>query len=325
MNSPKMLAVWLLGRKPTAPEPVHIFAIFWVFRALLLAALTVLSLGVHAQDLEPRSYTNIPIGQTFLVIAGAHTEGDVSPAPNSVLQDLELTVDTGVIAVAHSFALAGNTGKVDLAMSRTCYEGSAIFNNEFFEGRRCEYGDTKVRFTWNFLGAPAMGLEEFSQWQPGLVVGTSLQLGVPTGTYKSEHLLNAGSNRWMVRPGIGLSYKTGRWHYDLMGSVKIFEDNDDFFNGILLEQDPVYSVQFHLVYALARGRWLSLNGNFFSGGETSKDGVAADDAKEDSRWGLTFSTPLSKQLSLKLNASTGVVTKVEGDFDTYGMALQYRF
>jgi hypothetical protein len=324
MNSLEMPAVWSLGRTPVANKPVSTCTTFSIFRALLLAVVMSVSIGTRAQDLEPRSYTNLPIGETFLVVAGARSEGDVSPAPNSVIQDLELRIDTGVIAAAHSLALADKTAKVDLALARVCYEGSAIFNGEFIEGRRCEYGDAKMRFSWNFYGAPAMGLEEFSRWQPGLVVGTSLQVGIPIGTYNSENLLNAGSNRWMVRPGIGLSYKTGRWHYDLMGSVKIFEDNDDFFNGILLEQDPVYSAQFHLVYALRRGRWLSLNGNFFGGGETSKDGIAADDEKKDSRWGLTFSTPLSQKLSLKLNASTGVVTKVGGDFDTYGIALQYR-
>mgnify|MGYP006180184623 CR=1 FL=1 len=87
---------------------------------------------------------------------------------------------------------------MDLALARVCYEGSAIYNGDFTEGRRCEYGDSKIRFSWNFYGAPAMGLEEFSRWQPGLVVGTSLQVGIPNGTYNSENLLNAGSNRWMV-------------------------------------------------------------------------------------------------------------------------------
>ncbi|MFT6957945.1 MAG: hypothetical protein ACJAYC_002961 [Halieaceae bacterium] len=283
------------------------------------------SAAIRAQDLEPRSYTNIPKGLTFLVVAGARSEGDVSPAPNPVLQDLALTIDTGVIAVAHSLALADKTAKVDLALSRVCYEGSATFNGEFTEGRRCEYGDVKMRFSWNFYGSPAMAIDEFARWQPGLVIGTSLQVGIPSGTYNAQNLLNAGSNRWLIRPGIGLSYKTGQWHYDLMGSVKIFEDNDDFFNGILLEQDPLYSVQFHLVYALKRGRWLSLSGNFFSGGETSKDSVAAGDKRADSRWGFTFSTPLSRQLSLKLNASTDLATRAGGDFDTYGAALQYRF
>ena len=70
-------------------------------------------------------------------------------------------------------------------------------------GRRCEYGDLRAKLSWNFYGAPALGLKEFANWKPGLVVGTSVQVTAPTGTYKSHHLINAGTNRWMVRPGIG--------------------------------------------------------------------------------------------------------------------------
>ncbi len=294
-------------------------------RIILLSLSGTLALETYAQDLEPRSYTNIPVGQTFLVVGGSRSEGDVAPTPNSVIQDLELRIDAGFAAIAHSFALAGKTAKIDLAASRVCYEGSAIFRGEFVEGRRCEYADPRMRLSWNFYGSPALGIEEFAQWEPGLVVGTSVQVSIPAGSYDSSQLINAGSNRWMVRPGIGMSYKRGRWHYDLMASARIYEDNDDFFNGIRVEQDPTYSVQFHLVYSLNRGRWLSLNGNFYRGGETAKDGVPSDDATEDSRWGLTFSTPLSRKLSLKVNASTGLITRVGSDFDTYGVALQYRF
>lgn len=279
----------------------------------------------EAQELEPRSYTNLPIGETFMVVGAARSEGDISPANSTVIQDLELTIDTGVMGFAHSFALGQDSGKLDLAVGRTCYEGSAIFQGEFVEGRRCEYIDPRVRVSWNFFGAPAMKLAEFTTWEPGLVMGASLQAVVPVGTYNSENLLNAGANRWLLRPGLGMSYRVGRWHFDLAGSVRFYEDNDDFYGGNKLEQDPLYSLQGHLVYYLARGRWVSLNANFYGGGETSLNGDDRDDGLENSRWGATFSTPLSRHLSLKLNASTGVVTRTGSDFDSYGAALQYRF
>ncbi len=260
-----------------------------------------------------------------MVVAGARSEGDISPANSTVIKDLELTIDTGLVALAHSFALGDDSAKIDFVAGRTCYEGSAIFQGEFVEGRRCEYIDPTVRLTWNFYGAPALKFTEFVKWDPGLVVGTSVLVRIPVGTYDSDNLINAGSNRWMLRPGLGMSYKTGRWHYDLSASVRFYEDNDDFFNGNKVESDPLYSLQGHLIYYLARGRWLSLNGNFYGGGETTQNGEDLDDRVENSRWGVTFSTPLSQRLSLKLNYSTGVVTRIGSDFDLYGAALQYRF
>ena len=88
-----------------------------------------------------------------------------------------------------------------------------------------------------------------------------------------------------------MSYALGNWFIDANSSVKIFEDNDNFFNGNKLEQDPPYQAQLHRVYNLKKGRWLSVNAHH----------------------------------SIKLAASRGVVTRVGNEFDTYGIFWQYRF
>ena len=59
---------------------------------------------------------------------------------------------------------------------------------------------------------------------------------------------------------------------DLMISVRLFDDNDEFFNGQVKEQDPLWNTQAHLVYRFNRGRWLSLNANWFWGGQSTVDG-----------------------------------------------------
>ncbi len=88
---------------------------------------------------------------------------------------------------------------------------------------------------------------------------------------------------------------------------------------------PLWNSQAHLIYRFDRGRWLSLNANWFWGGQSTVGGQKLDDRMENSRWGMTFSMPLSPHHSLKFYANTGVVTRVGNDFDTYGVAWQYRF
>ena len=129
----------------------------------------------------------------------------------------------------------------------------------------------------------------------------------------------------MIRPGIGTSWRAGRWQFEFQLAVSLFEDNDDFFGGIEVEQDPLYQFNTHIIYHLRKGRWVSLDANYFSGGETTKDGQDANDRQDNSRFGLTFSSPLTRQLSFKLYASTGVVTRVGNSFDTFGMGLLYLF
>jgi Putative MetA-pathway of phenol degradation len=295
----------------------------WQLSVAFVAAV-VLSSTVVAQELEPRSFNNIPIGQTFLSAAVARSEGDLAPPGGSPLEEAELTIDVLAAAVSHTFALAGDSAKVDMVVARTCYEGWGILLGEYVEGRRCEYLDPKFKLTWNFYGAPAMTPQEFRSWKQGVVVGASLAVGAPWGTYNSENLINGGANRWAVKPSIGMSQRLGNWQWELKAGAVLYEDNDDFFNGIKVEQDPLYSTSFHLIYIFSRG-WLSLDGNYFAGGRTTKDGVRQDDRQDNSRWGLTWTRPLSPQLLVKLNASTGVVTRIGNDFDNFGLGLVYRF
>lgn len=291
----------------------------------LLAALFS-TRALQAQELEPRSFNNIPVDQTFALFGVGRSEGDLAPTPSSPLQDAELRIDSAAFGLSQTFALAGDSAKIDIIGARVCYEGSATFGGEYTEGRRCEYADPKIKFTWNFYGAPAMNVQEFrSREKNVMVVGASLGLSVPVGTYNSEHIINAGANRWAIKPTLGMSRRFGRFQLEAKGSVTLFEDNDNFYGGIRVEQDPLYTVSGHLIYLLKRGSWISLDANYFAGGESQKDGVDADDRQDNSRWGVTWTKPLAPKHVLKLYASTGVVTRIGNDFDNFGAAYLYRF
>ncbi|MEM1113579.1 MAG: transporter [Pseudomonadota bacterium] len=294
-------------------------------RSLLLLWCLLAAVPVFAQSLEPRSFTNIPVGQHFVLLGAARSEGGLAPTPTSPLQDADLTIDTFIMGYATSFDFFGDSGKFSAATGRVCYEGSAIFEGEFVEGRRCEWADPKFRLSWNFYGSPAMPLEEFVRWTPGLVIGAGLSVSAPWGDYTERQLINAGTNRWVIRPELGMSYTWRKWQVDLMGSVRFFEDNDENFRGTELEQDPLYQVQGHLTYTFNNRSWVSLNANFYRGGQSTVSGRRADDQLENSRWGVTYSLPLTRHQSVKLYGSTGVVTRAGTDFDTLGIGWQYRF
>jgi hypothetical protein len=221
---------------------------------LTLLAGIVLVANVQSQELEPRSYTNIPIGQNFLGLGYAYSDGELNPSPSVPLKDVELTIEGMVLAYARSLSLAGQSAKLDVTASRLCFEGEGEFNGELVRGDRCGMADPAVRLSYNFYGAPAMGLKEFSQRGGGLVMGASLKLRAPLGDYNNENLINSGSNRWTLKPEIGLSNSWGKWSLDAALSGRWFSDNDRFFGDIKLEQDPLYQVQAHLIYSLRRGR-----------------------------------------------------------------------
>ena len=61
------------------------------------------------------------------------------------------------------------------------------------------------------------------------------------------------------------------------------------------------------------------------GGRTTVDGVKGDDRQGNTRVGATVALPVSRHHSIKLYASHGVSTRTGSDFDTVGMAWQFRW
>ncbi len=284
-----------------------------------------LSLRLPAQDLEPRTYSNIPVGQNFLGVGYAYSEGEINPAPSVPLKDIEITMKTTVAAYVRSLDLWGRAGKFDAAWARVCMDGSGFINGQFVAGDRCGTADPTVRLSYLFYGAPAMDMKEFRNSPSGRVIGVSLRVDMPLGDYNNENLINSGSNRWTFKPEIGISNRWDRISFEGALAARLFTDNDNFYGDVTLEQDPLYQLQSHLIYDLTKGRWISLNGNYFWGGRTSKDGAKGDDLQKNSRIGLTFALPLNAQNSLKFYASRGLVTNIGNDSDTLGVVWQYRW
>src|SRR6478609_7011644 len=69
-----------------------------------------------AQELEPRAYSNLPIGLNFLALAYAHSKGGLSTDPALPVEDAHLKIDTGVLAYVRSLDLWGRSGKLDVIL-----------------------------------------------------------------------------------------------------------------------------------------------------------------------------------------------------------------
>jgi hypothetical protein len=108
----------------------------------------------------------------------------------------------------------------------------------------------------------------------------------PSSDYNDAKLLNLGSNRWSFRPELGVSKSIGKWTGELIGNVWIFGDNDKFFGGGTLEQDPLYVAKAHFIYTFRPGLWLGFGVGYGAGGQTSVSGVKANTKQKNIRWGL---------------------------------------
>ena len=183
----------------------------------------------------------------------------------------------------------------------------------------------RFRVAANLLGDPALTPEEFARRNPSTILGVSLSVVAPTGQYVPSRLINIGSNRWSFKPEIGLSQPFGNWFVEGAVGVWLFTNNADFFGGRQRSQDPLFAFQWHGGYNFLPGLWIAADFTYFAGGQTSVNGVNDHDLQDNTRYGITLSVPLARQWSAKLAWSRGLTTRVGGDFQTFSLALQYRW
>ena len=297
---------------------------FAAFKVLVLVVVFAAA-GVQAQEIEPRAYSNIPVGVNFLIASYAHAEGGLALDPSVPLTNAEIRTDIAVFAYARSMNVWGQSGKISVIVPYAWTSGTAEFAGQPRERKISGSGDARFRFSVNFFGAPALSLKEFASYRQDTIIGASLELSVPSGQYDPDKLVNNGTNRWSIKPELGLSKAWAPWTAELSAAVRLFSDNEDFLSGRTREQDPIYSFQGHLIYGFRSGIWAAVTGTYFTGGRTEVDGVASDDLQNNSRLGVTLALPVSRHNSIKLYASTGISTRTGSDFDLIGIAWQYRW
>lgn len=290
-----------------------------------LAAAVLAATGAVAQDLEPRMYSNAPVGLNFLVAGYTYTDGSVSVDPSVPLQDGEIEVQTTGLGYARVLDVLGRSGKIDVVVPYSWLSGSATFQGEPQEREVEGFGDPRFRFSLNVLGAPALSFEEFQHYEQDVIVGVSLQVTAPLGQYDSDRLVNIGTNRWTVKPEIGISKSWKRLTLELATSVAFYSENDEFLGDRTLEKEPLYSIQAHAIYSIWRGVWAAFDFTYYGGGETTMDDVEAGERQENTRVGGTLALPVNRYNSIKIYGSTGASARLGADFDTVGVAWQTRW
>ena len=136
---------------------------------LLIVACVLLATTspARAQDIEPRSFSNAPVGVNFLIPAYAYTDGGVSFDTSLPLTNPNLTTSNLILAYVRTLDLWGKSGKFNVIAPYGWLSGSA--END---------GQTIRRYITGFSDPAFPGLDQ-SLRRPG-ALGEGIQ-GVPAG------------------------------------------------------------------------------------------------------------------------------------------------
>jgi len=292
----------------------------------MLAVLLCCAGAAHAQQLEPRAYAPAPVGLNFVGVGLLYSTGGVVTDPSLPIDNVHARVYAVPPYYGRTFGLFGRLSTVTLTVPYAWAHVTGDVQDVSQSVDRSGLTDASFRFGVNLLGCPALTPQELAMRRRSTTVGASVSISAPIGEYDGAKLINLGTNRWAFKPELGLTQPVfGDWIVELYAGVWLFENNDDFFGGLVREQDPLATIQTHVVYSINPASWVAANFTYYNGGSTTVGGVSKDDRQNNTRGGITISLPCGKTQSLRLTWAQGVSTRVGSSFQTFGIGWQLRW
>jgi hypothetical protein len=250
-----------------------------------------------AQDMEPRRWSHLPVGTNLAGASYVYSTGEIRIDPELRIENAQVEMHTFVAAYSRYFGVQGTTARLDVQLPVALGHWNGLVNGVPQSISREGLADPRIRLSVNLLGAPALEEEAFREYlkthQTRTLAGLGLAMRVPLGEYMDDKLINLGENRFSFEPQVGVVHTEGPWSFEMTGSIFLYTQNNDFFDGSTLRQDPLYAVQTHVVRTFDGGFWVSGGAAYGWAGDTQIQGVDQDDARSNLLYGVTsgFSLP----------------------------------
>lgn len=292
---------------------------------MVIGILCLYFLPAMAQELEPRVYANLPKKLNAAAFAYGLSKGNVLTDPALPIENFKITAHNLGAGYVRTFGLADKLARIQVFIPFIAMIGKLQLNGRDTSGTRTGFGDLRLRFGINLLGSKALDKKDFVRYEQKTIIGISLVTSIPIGLYYSDKRINIGTNRWGFKPEIGISRKFKRFYAEGYTGVWFYSGNTKYLNTKTLKQDPVFSLQAHILYTLNKKMWLGFNGNWFSGGQTTIDDVASGELNNNWRVGGTWSVAINFQHSLKLQFHVGAFTNTGYDYNIVLLGYQFVF
>jgi hypothetical protein len=301
----------LMGRRGAFPVAI---ALFWV----LLSA----SAG-PAQEFEPRTYAVAPVGLNFVALGYGFATGAVFMDPTIPAEDVDADIHLVLARYIRTLRLFNRPSKLKLVLPWSDGHWDGYLEDEFRTRDATGLGDARLVLETQFSGAEVKRPVEMVGYRPKTVWGARLQIVLPTGNYDNTKVINLGANRWGLIPEIGFSTPVGKWSLEGAVGAWIFGDNDDFYEGHHLEQDPLFVAKFHAVRSIRPGFWWALAAGYGYGARTTVDGVKRDTIQRNWRLAFVLAYPLRPNQGISMMIGSGGNFGAGTDFDTIALSYQY--
>jgi hypothetical protein len=287
--------------------------------------------ALSAQDLAPRAYVITPVHSNAINLTYAYYSGNVLFDGTVPITDASASINMPIVSFYHSLNFFGRSANFIAALPYGVGNFSGKLLNTETNVYRSGLLDSGFRFSVNLKGGPAMTADEMRKWEQKTLIGISLKVLAPTGQYDPTKLVNWGTNRWAFKPQIGYSRRWGHWVLDAYAAAWFYTTNSEFFSrneffpGTRSQsENPIIAFEGHLSYDIKPRLWVSLDGNYWHGGETTLGGVPNPNTiQNSSRIGATVSIPVSNHQSFKFSYNNGAYVNYGGNYQNVSAGWQY--
>ena len=315
--------------------------------SLILVALTLallLSLPALAQDDGPRSYWNARSGTN--VVSFQYMQLDISATgavafapgkfiyPNSDVQG-RIFIGTwahhmttfnrpaaiAVNVVGGSVSADMNTNVPPEMLPPGVMPGIAISQSS------TGYADPNAQFVMNFFGtSPLKSTVDLLNYEPGWSMDAAILLAFPVGEYASDKVVNLGQHRWYGRLALPIRRHFGTFAPGYMGSLELvpsvwlFADNDDFLGGTL-KNEPFWQIEAHLTQDFSPSFFGSLDLLYEKGFQSKIDGIEVGEEIELGNLGFALNYQVTENTVIR----TGFSSNVFGDDNLQTSVIRLQF
>ncbi len=292
--------------------------------AIVLFGLLAFPGVAGAQEFVARAYANTPVGLNFMAVGYGYSTGNVFFDPTLPIEDADARINAVFVRYVRSLELFGKPAKVKATLPWTTGHWEGFLDGEHRTRDATGLADARVGFDILVSGAPPLDPAGFAAFQQRTIIGLSFDVIIPTGKYEPTKLINISSNRWAFNPELALSQNLGRgWTGEAVGSVWLFTDNDDFFDGLTLEQDTLFALTLSAIHTVRPGFWWGFGLGYGQGGATRVDGIVRQTLQRNWRFAAFISYPLAANQGVMVSLMSGITRRVGADFDSIAVAYQF--
>jgi len=295
----------------------------YIFIVFILGILPKSNL-LQAQELEPRLLTNLPLKSNVLVVGYGYASGNMLLDPTIPIENFNAKVNSFMGAYARSINFFGMSAKFDVVVPFSTADWTGTYNGNYEESSQTGFGDIRMRFSFDFLGAPSTSMAKFKDYKPNTIMGFSTQVIAPTGTYDPSILPNLGSNRWTIKTQFGLAQHFNKnWVMEFYFSTWFFTPNYNYLNGRVLKQSPLLGIKAHVIKTFNNRMWITADAGYGYGAKVTVDDEKKNVTISSYVLGASVAVPINNNHTIRFVGKSSFRIKQGPDLDGVFLSYQY--